>query len=263
MIVASPSGKAYRLFLDALDQPHLLIAGATGSGKSVIENGLIHHLLYRLPGDQPGRAELILIDPKRVELIRYKDMPHTLLYTSNPDEFPGALRAALRLTEDRYKTMQRRRELSYSGGDLYIFIDEWADLMATSKREVLPTVQRLAQIGRAAKVHVVLCTQSPIAKIIPTEVKVNFDARFGLRTRSAQDSRNIIGVNGCETLPRYGQCYFMSPDTFGPELYEVPCVTPAQIEAQINHWYDQRPSRQFFKTLSDAFKRGRPLLGGR
>ena len=221
----------YDIFVDMAEQPHLLIAGATGSGKSVIVNGIITTLLQL---KQPSEAQFILIDPKRVELSPYRKLPHTIKYASEPQDMLNALRYAMQICDTRYKTMQKRGERKYSGGDVYVIIDEWADLMTTQRREVAPLIQRLAQVGRASKVHVILCTQTPIAKVLPTEIKCNFDSRVGLRTRSAQDSRNILGKNGLENLPIYGQGVYMTPQE--ETLYYIPYITEDEQNRQIKRW---------------------------
>lgn len=226
----TPSGQMYTLYKDMLSQPHLLIAGATGSGKSVIINGLIYTALY----DSPAAVRLILIDPKRVELVEYKNLPHTIQYASEPGEMIGALQGALDIVEMRYKLMQRQREKKYNGAAVYIVIDELADLMTTSKKHVQPLLQRLAQIGRAANVHIIAATQCPLAAVIPTPIKVNFDSRVGLRTRSRQDSRNILDCPGCELLPRYGQGYYMTPE--GLQLYNIPMISDTERQRIIKHW---------------------------
>lgn len=236
----TPGGQYYTLYRDMLEQPHLLIAGATGSGKSVVINSLIYTALL----DSPAAVQFILIDPKRVELVDYKHLPHTIKYSSEPGEMVQALEKAIEITEDRYKYMQRRRMKKYSGAALYVVIDELADLMTTNKKQVQPFIQRLCQIGRAANVHVIAATQCPLASVIPTPIKVNFDARVGLRTRSAQDSRNILGFKGCEQLPRYGQGYYMTPGELS--LYNIPMIEQYQITQRINYWIHQRPRFKLF-----------------
>ena len=246
MRFTTPSGTKYTLFDDMAEQPHLLVAGATGSGKSVVINGIIANLLHRFPGDEPGDAKLILIDPKRVELSMYKDLPHTIRYASEPAEMLSALAEAMAITEKRFQTMQRQGVKKYNGSDVYVIIDEFADLMTTQKKAVVPIIQRLAQIGRAARVHIILATQTPIAEILPTKIKCNFDARVGLRTRSDQDSRNIIGKSGLEDLPRYGQGYYMKPGEEG--FWKIPYVKDEELERLANHWSRQyRGWRRLFK----------------
>ena len=234
----TPHGRIYNLFEDMTKQPHLLVAGATGSGKSVVVNGIITTLLYRFPDE----AQFILIDPKRVELSPYKNLPHTIRYASEPETMLSALQYAMDICDSRYREMEKRQERKYSGGDVYVIIDEWADLMTTQRRSVAPLVQRLAQIGRASKVHVILCTQTPIAKVIPTEIKCNFDARVGLRTRSAQDSRNILGKTGLETLPVYGQGIYLTPHE--ESLYKIPYVTEEEQHRLISWWMSQKKEKK-------------------
>ena len=236
----TPEGKYYTLYADMLKQPHLLIAGATGSGKSVVINGLVYTALY----DSPAAVQFILIDPKRVELVDYKSLPHTVQYASEPGEMVEALEKAMEITETRYRAMQAQRVKKYSGAALYVIIDELADLMTTNRRQVQPLLQRLAQIGRAANVHVIAATQCPLSAVIPTPIKVNFDSRVGLRTRSRQDSRNILGVGGCELLPRYGQGYYMTPE--GLTLYNIPMQTPEDLQTLLTYWKHARPRRRLF-----------------
>ena len=237
----TPPGQVYSLYRDMLKQPHLLIAGATGSGKSVVINGLVYTAMY----DSPAAVQFILIDPKRVELVDYKPLPHTLMYASEPGEMVEALEKAMEITESRYKAMQRQRVKKYPGRALYVIIDELADLMTTARRQVQPLIQRLAQVGRAANVHIIAATQCPLATVIPTPIKVNFDSRVALRTRSAQDSRNILGLTGCELLPRYGQGYYMTPD--GLKLYNIPMQPQEDINALVTYWQRSRPRFRLFK----------------
>lgn len=236
----TPTGDYFTLYKNMLSQPHLLIAGATGSGKSVIINGLVYTALY----DSPAAVQFILIDPKRVELVDFKPLPHTIKYASEPGEMAQALEMAMEITEHRYKIMQGRHEKKFTGGALYVVIDELADLMTTNRRQVQPLIQRLAQIGRAANVHIIAATQCPLASVIPTPIKVNFDSRVALRTRSAQDSRNILGVGGCELLPRYGQGYYMTPD--GLTLYNIPMTDQDEIQRLLTYWKHTRPRIRLF-----------------
>ena len=248
----TPAGERNLLFKNFLEQPHLLVAGATGSGKSVVINALIYTALYKFPlcAESTKSVGFLLLDPKRVELSAYKDIPHTLRYASEPAEMVQALQYAMQIVEDRYRTMQRQGVRKFEGQDVYVVIDEFADLMTTNRKQVQPLIQRLAQIGRAANVHIILATQCPLAKVIPTEIKVNFDARVGLRTRSAQDSRNILGVTGCELLPRYGQGFYMTPE--GTTLYSIPMIPDEELDARVKWWMDQRPRGLFSRLFKRA-----------
>lgn len=233
--ITTPEGQISRLFKDMAQQTHLLIAGETGSGKSVVINGIISTLMYKFPDE----ARLILIDPKRVELVQWKETPHCIYYASEPGEPAEALSFALELTEWRFQEMQKRGERKYSGSHVYVVIDELADLMTTDRRNIVPLLQRLCQIGRAANIHVIAATQCPLAKIIPTEIKVDFDSILGLRTATKQHSRNILELNGCETLPKYGYGYYRTP-SHGLTLEKIPMVEEAELKRLVNHWSLQK-----------------------
>jgi len=231
MRYTTPGGTYWPIYKTLAEQPHLLIAGATGSGKSVIINGIIATLLTT---STPGMASLILIDPKRVELCQYRALPHTIGYASEPGEPARALRQALEIIETRYKAMRESGLRQWQGGAVYVIIDELADLMLTERKLVEPLLQRIAQIGRAAGVHLIAATQCPLAAVIPTTIKCNLDSRVGLRTRSGQDSRNILGIAGCETLPRYGQAFIMTPE--GVERRQIPMIPEDELNFLIRYW---------------------------
>jgi S-DNA-T family DNA segregation ATPase FtsK/SpoIIIE len=224
----------YDFYIDLLAQTHLLIAGATGSGKSVIVNGMLYTALL----DNPYKYQFILIDPKRVELSIYKNVPHTIYYASEPDTMIKALQIAMNITEQRYKAMQAQQTRKYTGSKVLVVIDELADLMTTNKRQVKPLLQRLCQIGRAANICVIACTQCPLREIIDTSIKVNFDSRIALRTSCKQDSRNIIGVPGCENLPKYGQCYYKT--AVGLTRWLVPYYNDNTILELVHMWESKR-----------------------
>ena len=231
----TPGGVRPVIYEDMTQQAHLLIAGKTGAGKSVVINGIIYSLLI----DRfPEACQLILIDPKRVELAQWRYCPHCIKYASEPGEPAKALQTALDITEARYKQMQRKQIRKYQDGAVYVIIDELADLMTTARKDVLPLLQRLCQIGRAANVHVIAATQCPLTKIIPTEVKVNFDAVLGLKTVTRQHSRNIIEQAGCEGLPPYGYGYYRTPSGF--TLEKLPLVPDQDLDRVAAHWSRRR-----------------------
>lgn len=231
----TPGGPVYTLFEDMAKQPHLLIAGATGSGKSVIINGIIYNLLHR----GPGKAGLILIDPKKTELLKYANLPHTLMYADNTVTMLQALEYAKRITDSRYKEMQRKGWTEFQEGDVYVFIDELAALMTSQKKTVFPILQNLGMIARPTHVHMICSTQTVNAEILPTPLTCNFDSRVALRTSTAQQSRMIIGVNGCETFPspkleNRALCYYRT----GANLYKyiVPMYSEEQYDKIIDWW---------------------------
>lgn len=194
----TPGGRVYDPFLSLASRPHLLIAGATGSGKSVALNGILASLLMT---ESPVTVRFCLIDPKKVELIQYADLPHTVRYASEMSDIIRALQWAAEETDRRFSVMQKARVKDYDGSALYVIVDELADLMTSAKNETLPLLQKLAAIGRAAKVHVIACSQNIMAQTIPTVLRCNFSAVLGLRTATAQQSRFLISVPGCEKLP--------------------------------------------------------------
>ena len=228
----------YDFYDDLLKQTHLLVAGATGSGKSVIINGMIYTALL----SSPMEYEFILIDPKRVELSMYKNVPHCIYYASEPAEMVHALEVAMDITEKRYKAMQAARTRKYNGSKVLVIIDELADLMTTNKRQVKPLLQRLCQIGRAANIMVVAATQCPLREIIDTSIKVNFDSRIALRTSCKQDSRNIISIPGCETLPRYGLCYYKTAENI--QKWHVPYYDDNTIMELVTMWEETARKRK-------------------
>ena len=216
----TPAGMMYYPpFLRLAERPHLLIAGATGSGKSVALNGIITTLLMT---QSPARAQFVLVDPKKVELMQYAQLPHTVRYASDHPAIVRALQWALDETDRRFSSMQRAGIKEYTGPDLYVIIDELADLMVSLKKETLPLLQRLAQIGRAARVHVIACSQNIMAQTIPTVLRCNFSTILGLRTCNAQQSRFLISAAGCEMLPdpaREGKGYGFLRD--GADLEKI------------------------------------------
>jgi S-DNA-T family DNA segregation ATPase FtsK/SpoIIIE len=243
-----------RLYADMLNQIHILIAGSTGSGKSTVVNGMMHAALR----NSPAEVGFILIDPKGTELDEYKHLPHTLLYAdaaNDPKDKPmqaiiKALEYAMQLYKTRTAEMKRRKLRMYDGSDIYVIIDELMQPMTRAKKEFMPVLQDLLSLARCTKIHVIACTQSPVAAVIPTPLKCNFDARLALRTISAQDSRNIIGTRGCECLPNpviehRAEGYYQR----GPEitLYKLPRVEDAERRRIIDHWMHARPRRHLFK----------------
>lgn len=221
--------KAHNLYLNCLKQPHLLIGGSTGSGKSVLINGIIHTALCFCPDDKL----LILIDPKRVELKEYRKLPHTLRYATEPDDAVRALQAGVNIMNARYKRMRGKKT---DEPHVYIIVDELADLLqSTSKAEKLITT--IGRLGRAANIHLILATQSPNRRVITAEIKTNMTSRIALRCEEAIESRQIINQKGAELLPRYGYGLFRSPDTIGKaELIEVPYVTDGERLERIRMW---------------------------
>lgn len=224
-----------------LAQKHLLIAGTTGSGKSVVINGIITTALYSIPGN----VEFILIDPKRVELSEYKSLPHTLVHATEINDIIKALQYALDITNERYKRMEKAKQRKSTDGHIYIIIDELADIITTDKKRFVPLLQKLAMIGRAANMHIIAATQCPLRAIIPTEIKCCFDSKVALHTVNAQDSRNIAAFSGCELLPEYGQGYYIKPGN--TTLYNIPMYSDSERQRIISYWKKEKPHFRLFK----------------
>ena len=231
-----PGGKYYPLYSSMAEQTHLLIGGRTGSGKSTVINGIIHSQLVRKTCNE---EQFILIDPKRVELSQWKNIPHCLFYASDePSARIQALSIADRIMKERFRIMEEQHERKYTGGTIHIIIDELADLLTTQKAEILPLLQHIGQIGRAANVLLICCTQCPTAQILSTQLRCNFTSILGLRTRSAQDSRNIIGIKGCERLPEFGQGYYITPRSEG--IVTLPLISEQELKRVSDHWTNRK-----------------------
>jgi S-DNA-T family DNA segregation ATPase FtsK/SpoIIIE len=211
------AGNSYTADLEMM--PHLLIAGATGSGKSVCINTIITSLVYR---NSPQDVQMILIDPKRLELNQYEGIPHLLCEVVT--EAKKAVRALAWVIEEmdmRYQLLARRgvRNIqSYEEGLPYIVvvIDELADLMLTVPQEIETAVAKLAQMARAVGIHLVMATQRPSVDVITGVIKANFPCRIAFKVASKIDSRTIIDTNGAERLLGKGDMLFLAPGTAEP-----------------------------------------------
>src|SRR5919205_2961334 len=220
---------------DLTRMPHLLIAGATGTGKSVCLNSLVVSVLYKA---RPDEVKFIMIDPKRLELGLYADIPHLATpIITEPKRAAYALKWAVAEMERRYKQLAQwgvrnidgynaevaRRNLVEDYDDqgqphqtlpyLVIIIDELADLMMVSGHEVEEAITRLAQMARAVGIHLVLATQRPSVDVITGLIKANFPSRIAFRVSSKVDSRTIIDANGAEQLLGRGDMLFLPPGT--------------------------------------------------
>jgi len=262
------------IIVDLARMPHLLIAGTTGSGKSVAINTMILSLLYRL---RPDQCRLIMVDPKMLELSVYDGIPHLLTpVVTDPKKAVVALKWAVREMEERYKKMSklgvrnidgyntRVREAAERGEELtrtvhtgfdketgraiyeeeklaleplpyiVIIVDEMADLMMVAGKDIEGTVQRLAQMARAAGLHVVLATQRPSVDVITGTIKANFPTRISFQVTSKIDSRTILGEMGAEQLLGQGDMLYMAG---GGRISRVhgPFVSDEEVEKVVKH----------------------------
>ena len=262
------------VFADLARMPHLLIAGTTGSGKSVGINTMILSLLYRLP---PERCKLIMIDPKMLELSVYEGIPHLLApVVTDPRKAVVALKWAVREMEERYRKMSkvgvrnidgynaRMKQAAAKGEEIsrtvqtgfdpetgepvfekeamdlapmpyiVVIIDEMADLMMVAGKDIEGAVQRLAQMARAAGIHVVMATQRPSVDVITGTIKANFPTRISFQVTSKIDSRTILGEQGAEQLLGQGDMLYMAGGGRISRLH-APFVSDDEVEKIVSH----------------------------
>ena len=234
-----PSAPYVERYADILENAtHLLIGGTTGSGKSVILNGLLHTALA-LYG--PGEMSFILIDPKIVELSPYKRLPHVLRYETEPEEVLSLLRQIYGFMMTRYEEMDRTGDKKYKGTKLVIVIDELADLlMSKCGKDIKAELVKILQKGRAASIMVIMATQSPSRKILSAELVLNVPNRIALYCDNAIESKQIIGVKGAEDLPWHGSCLYKYPGKNGLErLDNIPVFPDSELKNRIAWWTRQ------------------------
>jgi S-DNA-T family DNA segregation ATPase FtsK/SpoIIIE len=230
----------YPIVGDLVSMPHLLIAGTTGSGKSVCINTLILSVLYR---HTPDTCKLILIDPKMLELSAYQGIPHLLSpVITEPKKATSALKWTVREMETRYRKMTEEGVRNISGFNekakkegkkvmpyIIVVVDEMADLMMVSGKQVENYIQRLAQMARAAGIHIIMATQRPSVDVITGTIKANFPTRISFQVTSKIDSRTILGEQGAEQLLGKGDMLFMSSASRMIRIHG-PFVSDSEIE---------------------------------
>ncbi len=237
--------------VDLALMPHLLIAGATGSGKSVCINAIVCCLLF---SNRPQDLRMLMIDPKMVELIGYNDVPHLLApVVIDVEQVVGALAWITRQMDARYKLFHEagvrnldeynqrvgRRKGEEPLPTLAVFIDELADLMMVAPDEVERHICRVAQMGRATGIHLVIATQRPSVDVVTGLIKANFPARVSFAVTSQTDSRVILDQGGAETLLGRGDMLFMSPQQSSPIRLQGCFVSDEEIGRLTAFWRDQ------------------------
>ncbi len=231
---------------DLAGMPHLLVAGSTGSGKSVCLNALIMSMLYKF---DPTELKLLLIDPKRVEFTLYRDLPH--LYTpiiTEAKKATAALKAVSIEMKNRYDKLSEigvRDIVSYNQVSeekmpyIVIIIDELADLMILGANEVEEVITRLAQLARGVGIHLVFATQRPSVDVLTGVIKANFPSRIALQVFSRTDSRVILDTGGAEDLLGKGDMLFSHSSFPQPERAQCPFLSSAEIKKVMDFWKAQ------------------------
>ena len=229
------------VLLDLARAPHALIAGATGSGKSVCISNLILSLLYRF---RPDELELVLIDPKIVEFAIYRDLPHLIHpVVTEPKQAVQALKWLVREMERRYAVLAEKSVRNLAGYNakavaegfpklpyIVLIIDELADLMMTAAAEVETPIARLAQMSRAVGIHTVLATQRPSVNVITGVIKANYPTRIAFQVSSQIDSRTILDGKGAEALQGRGDMLYSPPGLGRIQRLQAPFVDDGEIE---------------------------------
>ena len=263
--------------IDLAKMPHMLIAGATGSGKSVCINATIACLLLQ---NTPEDLKLVMVDPKRVELTGYNGIPHLAApVVVDMDRVVGTLQWALREMDERYKKFaevgarniidfnqqQKRRSKGERLPYIVIIVDELADLMMMAPDETERSIARLAQMARATGIHMILATQRPSVDVVTGLIKANFPARVAFAVASSTDSRVVLDTTGAERLLGQGDMLFQSPDAPAPVRLQGCYVSDGELAAIIDYWKGEMrrakteihhsPNSNFYSAATEVVKR--------
>lgn len=263
---------------DLTAMPHLLIAGTTGSGKSVCVNAILTGYLLNL---NPDQLRLLLVDPKRVEFSVYNGIPHLLTdVIMDPEKVVGALQWMLREMDLRYRIFENagvrnleeyNRKMTFEGGKnlpyIVVVIDELADMMLLAPDETERALTRLAQLARATGIHLIIATQRPSAEVITGLIKANFPARIAFAVASNTDSRVILDQPGAEHLLGRGDMLFQAPDSPAPVRLQGAYVSEEEVARLAHFWQAQttangapeRPDKALYTTASDLPLTQEPL----
>lgn len=254
--------------------PHLLIAGATGSGKSVCINTIIASILYKA---RPEEVKMILIDPKMVELGNYNGIPHLLIpVVTDANKAASALNWAVAEMTDRYKKfaatgvrdigaynqkMKAEMKKEEILSQIVIIIDELSDLMMVASNQVEDAICRLAQLARAAGLHLIVATQRPSVDVITGLIKANIPSRIAFMVSSQIDSRTIIDMPGAEKLVGNGDMLFKPQDLNKPKRIQGPFISDDEVLALINYVKSQVDETQYDDEVIEKIEKGRDFSG--
>ena len=257
------SGKG--IVADIKKMPHLLIAGATGSGKSVLTNAFITSLLMQ---KTPDELKLILVDPKQVELTDYNGIPHLLTpVITDMAKVVNALKWCVNEMENRYTKLAEAKVRNIEGYNekmgfaaipyIVVVIDEMADMMLTAdKNEAETAIVRLAQKARATGIHLILATQRPSVNVITGIIKANIPGRIGMSVTSSTDSRVILDQTGADSLLGYGDLLYKAPDKTKAERVQSPLVTQEEIGRVVDFIKSQSPEVAYATSILESQSEG-------
>lgn len=262
------SGKP--IVADINKMPHVLIAGQTGSGKSICINTFLASILYRA---SPSEVKFIMVDPKRVELTGYNEIPHLLSpVITETDKVLSALRWLTREMDRRYDLFSKagaRNIDAYNEQSgfqalpyIVLLIDELADVMLLSPVEVEDAITRIAQMSRATGIHMVLATQRPSVNVITGLIKANIPCRIAFAVSSQVDSRVILDTQGAEKLLGRGDMLYLPPDQAKPNRIQGAFVTDSEIKNLVNFIKNQGVPVQYTEEVTTMTKSGKPQLPG-
>ena len=221
----------YPLYQEMILCNHILIAGSTGTGKTTLIDNLIYHALQL-----EQTPDFYLIDPKRVGLKRYRNISPVKARATEPEDYIAMLTNIVDIMEKRYKEMESYPDdiTIYDGNDIFVIIDEGADLVLYHGKEVNPLITRIGNLGRAARIHLIFATQTVLKETCGTLIRNNFDCVVGLKTQSSNQSRVILGVSGTEMLPKVG--YGILAMNAALTKYKLPKIPDEELQAMIDFW---------------------------
>ena len=255
--------------------PHLLIAGATGSGKSICIHSLINSLLYQ---KSPWELKFILIDPKRVELPLYNGIPHLLTpVIVELNKVINAFKWAIKEMEERYRLLSdvKAKDLASYNEKIakvspkeilpyiVIVVDELADIMAAYGKEVEGAIIRLAQMSRATGIHLVVSTQRPSVEVITGLIKANITSRIAFQVASQVDSRTILDMAGADKLLGNGDMLFLAGDAGKPRRIQSPYASEKEVKKVVNFLRKQAGEPEYEEEITAAVPEGQIDLQGR
>jgi len=253
-----PTGAVYAPYLiDIVENNHTLIAGSTGAGKSVLENSIIYALLSTtFPGkpDHGRGAHFVLIDPKKVELFMYKNLPHTLLYADNIPDIINALQIVRDIINQRLSKMQRAGLRKSDECEIYVFIDELVDLVKSKEsKTIINLLADSISIARAANVFFCISTQAPNRRILLPEIVLNCNCRVALFCNDRIESREIIGDGSAADLPKHGIAIVKR--NIDRYKIKIPFYSDAEIDKMIAHWEKQNKLSGIISRIKNKLKR--------